>query len=149
MRRNQPKKCKREALYPTLKRWVNSHNFIFFIQTSTTMAIKKFYSTLLFVLNISVLCLLSIILTVKWSSVSEVKKGLENGLHRAVKRDLDGELQYGYNFHFHNPTKNFTLEPAWLDEFFNSQPIATHNETLADPNSRFLVLTCHKVRSQK
>ena len=34
--------------------------------------------------------------------------------------------------------------PDWLDTFLNSQPIETHNKSIADPNQKFFVLTCHK-----
>lgn len=52
-----------------------------------------------------------------------------------------------FQFQFDNAVANFTL-PEWMEEFFNSQPIATHNKTLADPKEKFIVLSCHKV-SQK
>jgi len=56
----------------------------------------------------------------------------------------DQDAQFGFHFEYDNAVNNFTL-PDWMKEFFKSQPIATHNETLADPNEKFIVLTCHKV----
>ena len=50
-----------------------------------------------------------------------------------------------FQFQYDNAVTNFSL-PEWMEEFFRSQPIATHNETLRDPNEKFIVMTCHKVR---
>jgi len=51
----------------------------------------------------------------------------------------------GFQFEYNNSVNKFTL-PDWMEEFFKNQPIATHNKTLADPNEKFIVLTCHKYK---
>lgn len=42
--------------------------------------------------------------------------------------------------------KMFPEVPVWMDQFLSSQPISTHNDTLSDPNSKFIILTCHSFK---
>ena len=39
--------------------------------------------------------------------------------------------------------------PEWLEEFLTTQPPQTHNESLLDPNQKFLVMTCHRYEKTK
>lgn len=49
-------------------------------------------------------------------------------------------------FEYPDSLTRFPLSP-WLDELMKSQPVATHNATLADPNEKFIVMTCHKFKN--
>ena len=72
---------------------------------------------------------------------SLVEKGMllfqKNNKDNIMMRNEDFQFQYK------DPLNKFPL-PQWLDEFLNSQHSETHNETLADPNEKFIVMTCHK-----
>jgi hypothetical protein len=52
---------------------------------------------------------------------------------------------YGFQFKYKDAMTRFPL-PDWLDKFLKSQPTATHNETLSDPNAKFIVMTCYKFK---
>ena len=47
------------------------------------------------------------------------------------------------HFEHMNSVQKFSLPQQWMVDFFNSQPVETHNETLSDPNEKFIVLSCH------
>ena len=59
---------------------------------------------------------------------------------------ISDQTKTGSKFEYADSLERFPLSP-WLDELMKSQPIATHNETLADPNEKFIVMTCHKFKS--
>jgi hypothetical protein len=40
----------------------------------------------------------------------------------------------------------FPNVPEWMDKFLSSQPVATHNDTLNDRDSKFIVMVCHKYK---
>lgn len=54
------------------------------------------------------------------------------------------ESDAAFNIQYDNAATNFSL-PEWLENFIHNQSIASHNDTISDPNERFLVLSCHKV----
>ena len=79
------------------------------------------------------------------SALSVVEKGMllfqknnEDSTPRTRRND-------DFQFQYKDPLNKFPL-PQWLDEFLNSQPSETHNETLADPNEKFIVMTCHRYK---
>jgi hypothetical protein len=43
--------------------------------------------------------------------------------------------------------KRFPEVPLWMDQFLSSQPTSTHNDTLNDPNSKFIILTCYSYKA--
>jgi len=76
---------------------------------------------------------------------------------KAIKHIAEHDDKDSYNFDnggisINNPDVYFGYAadrfplPDWLDEFLKSQPIRTHNQTLADPNEKFIVLACHKFK---
>eukprot|EP00979_Chaetoceros_neogracilis_P015340 scaffold5718_cov265-Chaetoceros_neogracile.AAC.15 len=59
---------------------------------------------------------------------------------------LNRQEDFDYSAVVYSPEEIETLFPSvpqWLREFLASQPVATHNETLRDPDAKFIVLTCH------
>lgn len=62
---------------------------------------------------------------------------------------LNRQEDFDYSAVVYSPEEIETLFPSvpqWLREFLASQPVATHNETLRDPDAKFIVLTCHKFK---
>ena len=62
------------------------------------------------------------------------------------KEEYEFQFQYNKDEIPRKKTDSTTLSlvPDWLEEMLESQPSSTHHESLADPNQKFLVLTCHK-----
>eukprot|EP00588_Corethron_pennatum_P022827 CAMPEP_0194312812 /NCGR_PEP_ID=MMETSP0171-20130528/9746_1 /TAXON_ID=218684 /ORGANISM="Corethron pennatum, Strain L29A3" /LENGTH=524 /DNA_ID=CAMNT_0039067509 /DNA_START=216 /DNA_END=1790 /DNA_ORIENTATION=- len=55
-----------------------------------------------------------------------------------------GGDEYDYRFiKYEDVAKKFPL-PDWWDKFLKTQPVASHDKTLSDPDTKFLVMTCHK-----
>ena len=75
----------------------------------------------------------------------------KNDTSESTRNDNDNDhkgneaKEASFQFQYDNAVTKFSL-PDWMEDFFKGQPIATHNDTLADPNEKFIVLTCHKVR---
>ena len=72
---------------------------------------------------------------------SNIKEGIGNDNHPPTDY-----LSEGFRLKFNRSM--FPL-PDWLDSFLDSQPIETHNNSLADPNQKFIVMTCHKFANTK
>jgi hypothetical protein len=55
-------------------------------------------------------------------------------------------IDYNYTFLKYDDNNLHTKFPVpdWLDEFLQSQPTASHHDTLTSPHNKFLVMTCHK-----
>lgn len=81
-----------------------------------------------------------------WKKVREVEnaaKEVQQKLSHTKSRSDNSEADNDdFQFQYDNPLTNFSL-PHWMEEFFENQPIPTHNDTLADQNEKFLVMTCH------
>ena len=75
-------------------------------------------------------------------------KRQEENLHQIFQNSNEDITRRNdqFQFQYKDPLNKFPL-PQWLEDFLNSQPSETHNETLADPNEKFIVMTCHKYKS--
>jgi hypothetical protein len=53
-----------------------------------------------------------------------------------------------FQFQYQHAVSNFSLPvlAEWMEEFLKHQPIMSHDATLSDPDQKFIVMTCHKVR---
>jgi hypothetical protein len=63
----------------------------------------------------------------------------------STTQDENNDLD-SFQFKYKDAMTRFLL-PDWLDKFLKSQPTATHNETLSDPNAKFIVMTCFKYKT--
>jgi hypothetical protein len=63
-----------------------------------------------------------------------------------ANENMDLHPDYDYEFiKFEDAKERFPL-PDWLENFLKTQPVAIHNDTLSDPDAKFIVLTCHKFK---
>jgi hypothetical protein len=61
-----------------------------------------------------------------------------------ANENIDLHPDYDYDFIKYEDAKERFPLPDWLENFLKTQPVASHNNTLSDPDAKFIVLTCHK-----
>jgi len=75
-------------------------------------------------------------------TIPDESKQTEDLLNLGIRGD-----EYDYNFIRYEDVANKFPLPDWLDKFLKTQPVASHEKTLADPDIKFLVMTCHKYQT--
>lgn len=79
-------------------------------------------------------------------SITTVANTSTGILNLSPQTEIQNQQDFDYSAVVYSPEEiktQFPTVPQWLQEFLASQPVATHNDTLRDPNAKFIVLTCH------
>jgi hypothetical protein len=69
-----------------------------------------------------------------------------SGMAFGFKGGEEETVYFNYTYSIDELRVKFPKVPEWLDTFLSSQPVATHHDTLNDPEAKFIVMICHKLK---